>query len=105
MHGVFEGHIGTLFLGKELGYCISFGGVEFGLCDAQVDSFDIDDKLGLLPLKAIVAEFEAAILHRALLKYNGNVTAVATQLKIGKTALYDKMKQHGLSAKHIKNTD
>ena len=27
---------------------------------------------------------------------------VGTQLKIGKTALYDKMKQHGISAKHIK---
>ena len=68
----------------------------------QTDSFNIDKQLGLLPLKAIVAEFEAAILNRALQKYNGNVSTAAAQLKIGKTALYDKMKQHGLSAKHIK---
>jgi transcriptional regulator with PAS, ATPase and Fis domain len=68
------------------------------------DSFDIDNKLGLLPLKAIVAEFEAAVLHRALHKYSGNVSAVAIQLKIGKTALYDKMKQYGLSAKNIKKS-
>ncbi len=68
----------------------------------QIDSFDIDNKLGLLPLKTIVAEFEATILHRALQKYKGNVTAVASQLKIGKTALYDKMRQHCLSAKHVK---
>lgn len=68
----------------------------------QSDRFDTDKKLGLLPLKAIVAEFEAAILHRALQKYVGNVSEVATQLKIGKTALYDKMRQYGLSAKQIK---
>jgi transcriptional regulator with PAS, ATPase and Fis domain len=68
----------------------------------QRDSFNIEEKLGLLPLKTIVAEFEAAILNRALHKFNGNVSTAATQLKIGKTALYDKMKQHGISAKRIK---
>ncbi|ADW18431.1 sigma54 specific transcriptional regulator, Fis family [Desulfobulbus propionicus DSM 2032] len=70
----------------------------------RVDTFNIDDKLGALPLKAIVADFEAAIIHRALDKYNGNVSTAATQLKLGKTALYDKMKQHGISAKHIKQS-
>ena len=68
------------------------------------DSFNIDDKLGALALKSIVAEFEAAIIQRALHKYSGNVSTAANQLKIGKTALYDKMKQHGLSAKSIKQT-
>jgi transcriptional regulator with PAS, ATPase and Fis domain len=68
----------------------------------QDDSYNIDDKLGILPLKKIVAEFEAAIINRAMHKYSGNVSTAANQLKIGKTALYDKMKQHSISAKHIK---
>ena len=68
----------------------------------QTDSFNIDEKLGKLPLKSIIAEFEAAIVNRALHKYSGNVSTAADQLKVGKTALYDKMKQHGISAKIIK---
>jgi transcriptional regulator with PAS, ATPase and Fis domain len=68
----------------------------------QTDTFNIDEKLGQLPLKALVADFEAAIINRALLKYDGNVSTAAHQLKLGKTALYDKMKQHGISAKQIK---
>ncbi len=70
----------------------------------HTDSYNIDEKLGLLPLKKIVAEFEAAIIHRALNKYSGNVSTAANQLKVGKTALYDKMKQHGISAKEIKKS-
>lgn len=68
----------------------------------RTDTFNIDEKLGMLPLKAIVADFESAIINRALNKYSGNVSTAANQLKLGKTALYDKMKQHGISAKHIK---
>jgi len=68
----------------------------------QDDSYNIDDKLGILPMKTIVAEFEAAIINRAMHKYSGNVSTAANQLKIGKTALYDKMKQHNISAKQIK---
>lgn len=71
----------------------------------QTDLSNIDEKVGVLPLKAMVAEFEAAIIQYALQKYSGNVSAAAMQLKIGKTALYDKMKQYGLSAKHIKKSD
>jgi transcriptional regulator with PAS, ATPase and Fis domain len=67
------------------------------------DGFNINEKLGVLPLKSIVAEFEASIINQALHKYNGNVSTAATQLKVGKTALYDKLKQHGISAKHIKH--
>lgn len=70
----------------------------------QTDSFDIDGKLGALALKLIVADFEATIIQRALHKYSGNVSIAASQLKIGKTALYDKMKQHGISAKSIKQS-
>ncbi len=69
----------------------------------NTDCFNISEKLGMLPLKSIVAEFEASIINQALHKYNGNVSTAATQLKVGKTALYDKMKQHGISAKHIKH--
>jgi len=66
------------------------------------DSFEIEEKLGNIPLKGIVGEFEAAIIRRALDKYSGNVATAAGNLSIGKTALYDKMKQHGISAKRIK---
>ena len=71
----------------------------------QGDSFNIDQKLGSHTLKNIVAEFEATIIQRALHKYTGNVVTAAEQLKIGKTALYDKMKQYGLSAKSIKQNN
>jgi DNA-binding NtrC family response regulator len=67
-----------------------------------IAGFDIEEKIGTLPLKSIVAEFEASIIHRALDKFKGNVSTAADQLKLGKTALYDKMKQHNISAKHIK---
>lgn len=66
------------------------------------DTFEIDEKLGLMPLKSIVADFEANIIRRALDKYSGNVSTAAGHLNIGKTALYDKMKQHGISAKRLK---
>ncbi|MCL2458703.1 MAG: sigma 54-interacting transcriptional regulator [Desulfobulbus sp.] len=70
----------------------------------RADSFDVDEKLGAHALKSIVADFEAAIIQRALHKYHGNVSTAANQLKIGKTALYDKIKQHGISAKSIKQS-
>lgn len=70
----------------------------------RTDHFNIDEKLGQMPLKAIMAEVEAAILNRALQNYGGNVSTAANQLKLGKTALYDKMKQHGISAKQIKKS-
>ncbi|MDD2465538.1 MAG: sigma 54-interacting transcriptional regulator [Desulfobulbus sp.] len=66
------------------------------------DTFDIDEKLGLMPLKSIVGDFEATIIRRALDKYSGNVATAAGHLNIGKTALYDKMKQYSISAKRIK---
>jgi len=70
----------------------------------QVGGVNVDEKLGAMPLKSIVAEFEAAIIDRALNKYSGNVATAADQLRLGKTALYDKMKQYGISAKTIKQT-
>ncbi|MCL1980146.1 MAG: sigma 54-interacting transcriptional regulator [Proteobacteria bacterium] len=70
----------------------------------KADSFEIDEKLGSLAFKSIVAEFEATIIQRALHKYNGNVSTAANHLRLGKTALYDKIKQHGISAKNIKRS-
>ena len=70
--------------------------------EQPVESFEFEGKLGQLPLKEMVAEFEAAVINQALRKYEGNVATAAARLKIGKTALYDKMKQHSISAKHLK---
>ncbi len=70
----------------------------------QIGGVNVDEKLGTMSLKSIVAEYEAAIIDRALNKYSGNVATAADQLKLGKTALYDKMKQYGISAKTIKQT-
>lgn len=72
--------------------------------EEPIEGFDLKGKLGQLPLKEMVAEFEAAVINQALRKYEGNVATAAAQLKIGKTALYDKMKQHSISAKHLKHS-
>lgn len=62
----------------------------------------LQTKIGLVPLKGILAEYEEEVIHQALLKHRGNVSKAASDLRIGKTALYDKMKRHDLSAKEIK---
>ena len=63
---------------------------------------EIESKIGTLPLKGMLAEYEAEILKKALEKRSGNVTQVASDLQIGKTALYDKLKRYGISAKKMK---
>ncbi len=63
---------------------------------------NIENKLGVVPLKGILAEFEREIIDQALRKYRGNVSKAAEELRIGKTALYDKMKRYDISAKAIK---
>ncbi len=70
----------------------------------EVIPADVKSKIGTLPLKAMIAEFEAEVLRQALNKQGGNVAQVAADLKIGKTALYDKMKRYGISAKKIKQS-
>ena len=62
----------------------------------------LEAKIGFQPLKTIVAEFEGELIGRALEQCKGSVSRAAGELKIGKTALYDKMKRHNLSAKEIK---
>ena len=53
----------------------------------------------------ILAEIESTIIAEALRRCEGNVGVAATQLQIGKTALYDKMKQRGLSPKLLRKMD
>jgi transcriptional regulator with PAS, ATPase and Fis domain len=68
----------------------------------QRGGFDICAKLGHLAMRDMLAEVETAIIHQALGKCQGNVALAAGKLKIGKTALYEKMKQRGISAKSLK---
>ena len=69
----------------------------------EVNPFSqLQSKIGYIPLKGILAEFESEVIQQALQKYAGNVAKAASDLKIGKTALYDKMKRHDISAKSIK---
>jgi len=63
---------------------------------------ELQAKIGFQPLKGIVAEFEGELILQALKKCKGSVSKAAAELKVGKTALYDKMKRHSLSAKEIK---
>jgi transcriptional regulator with PAS, ATPase and Fis domain len=63
---------------------------------------DLQSKIGVQPLKTILAEYEAEAIRQALIKHRGNVSLAAQDLEVGKTALYDKMKRHGISAKEIK---
>lgn len=65
---------------------------------------DVEAKLGLLPLKRMLAEFEQEIIEQSLRKCYGNVSEAASELRVGKTALYDKMKRYNISAKSIKRS-
>ncbi len=56
-------------------------------------------KLDGLPLKSMVAELERDIIVHNLSKNHGNVAKTSKSLELGKTALYDKMKRYGISAK------
>ncbi|MEW6428245.1 MAG: sigma 54-interacting transcriptional regulator [Thermodesulfobacteriota bacterium] len=55
------------------------------------------------PLKESIAELESRIIAGALRAHQANVQEVASRLEIGKTALYAKLKKHGISAKEFKN--
>jgi len=64
--------------------------------------FNIKAKLGTLSLKNILADFESNVIGQALKKSKGNVALASKELKVGKTALYDKMKRYDISAKYIR---
>lgn len=53
-------------------------------------------------LKDILAQLEGEVISYVLAENNGNVILTAGQLALGKTALYDKMKRHNISAKVLK---
>jgi len=61
------------------------------------------EALACQPLRDSVADFEAKILAAALRKWQGSTQDIATNLVIGKTALYEKMKRYGLNPKEFKN--
>ena len=61
------------------------------------------DKLAKKSLKDLLAEVEGDIITESLIRNKGNVQQTADILKIGKTALYDKMKRYKISAKGLKN--
>ena len=62
-------------------------------------SCDIDKKLEEMSLKDLLGELESDLITATLKKYSGNVQQTASLLKLGKTALYDKMKRYNISAK------
>jgi DNA-binding NtrC family response regulator len=69
------------------------------------NGFDLNGRLGSLPLKEILAEVETAVITETLRRCEGNVGLAATQLHIGKTALYDKMKQRGILPRVLRKPD
>lgn len=60
------------------------------------------DRLDGMPLREMMAEIEREIISNALRKNNGNVASTAQQLRIGKTAFYDKLKRYDISPKDHK---
>lgn len=56
----------------------------------------IDDSMFSRPLKETVADYEKEIISGALKKWNGKAKVAAEKLKVGKTALYEKMKRYGI---------
>ncbi len=54
------------------------------------------------PIKDSLATLESKIIAGALRAHNGNVQQVTKALRIGKTALYAKMKRYGISARAMK---
>ena len=58
-------------------------------------------QLGQKSLKELTSDFEKEIIIKCLNKNEANVLESARALKVGKTALYSKMKRYGLNAKMV----
>lgn len=56
-------------------------------------------KMNNAPLKKILAEVEREIIVENLKKHQGNVAKSAKELKVGKTAFYDKLKRLNISTR------
>lgn len=76
---------------------------ETGTVSPSCDYLDqVCVQFGQKSLKNITADFEKEIIVKCLRKNEANAIEVAKELKIGKTALYSKMKRYGLSPKMLK---
>ncbi|MEE4243536.1 MAG: sigma-54 dependent transcriptional regulator [Desulfopila sp.] len=53
------------------------------------------------PLKNILSEVEKEIITETLKRHHGNVAKASKELKVGKTAFYDKLKRFDISPKEI----
>ena len=62
---------------------------------------EVSDRIGEDSLKEIMADFEREIIASCLRKNAGNAQKAASDLKIGKTGLYDKMKRYNISGKFL----
>lgn len=60
------------------------------------------DKFGRKSLKDLTADFEKEVILQCLKKNEANVLEAANELKVGKTALYSKMKRYRLNPKNSK---
>ena len=79
------------------------------LFDTQVDTGETANpqtsylqRLEGMPLKGMIAELEREIILHCLEKYKGNVALTASDLQLGKTAFYDKMKRYDITPKELK---
>jgi transcriptional regulator with PAS, ATPase and Fis domain len=68
----------------------------------QENPASIAKKFSNAPLKNILAEVEREIIIATLRKFHGNVGKAATELKVGKTAFYDKLKRFGITSKEYR---
>jgi hypothetical protein len=57
-----------------------------------------------IPLKTFITEFEKSVIHASLRLTNGNQKDTASLLSLKPTALFEKMRKHGLSGKQVKFT-
>ena len=57
-----------------------------------------------IPLKTLVAEFEKNIILASLRLTNGNQKDAASLLSLKPTALFEKMRKHGINSKQVKLT-
>ena len=56
-------------------------------------------QFGQKSLKDMTADFEKEVISECLKKNDANVLQTADELKVGKTALYSKMKRYSLNPK------
>ncbi|MCB2184736.1 MAG: sigma 54-interacting transcriptional regulator [Desulfobulbaceae bacterium] len=59
-------------------------------------------QFGERSLKDLTSDFERDVIFNCLQKNSGNVQQAASELQVGKTGLYDKMKRYGINAKMVK---